>query len=58
VAIELGIKPLWSEMRQVRKEESELTVEGTREKLQKVKRHYKFTRFRRLEQIKMVFSDF
>jgi len=45
---ELGIKPLWAEMKLVSPEEAEIEVAG---------RHYKFERFRRIKGVKLEFEE-
>ena len=45
---ELGIKPLWAEMKRVSKEEAETEVSG---------RYYKFIKFKRIKGIKIEFEE-
>ena len=45
---ELGIKPLWAEMKRVSKEEAETSVSG---------RYYKFIKFKRIKGIKIEFEE-
>ncbi|MEM4449342.1 MAG: hypothetical protein QXQ33_00760 [Nitrososphaerota archaeon] len=45
---EMGVFPLWSEMKQCTKEEAEVEVNG---------RFYKFVRFRRIKGVKIEFED-
>ena len=46
--VDLGVRPLWAEMRQVRPEEAETEVNG---------RHYKFVKFRRIVGIEIKFEE-
>lgn len=55
--VELGIKPLWSEMEPATKETSEVQVQGRRERIQNKARYYKFIKFRRVESVKLEFSE-
>lgn len=54
-----GIKPLYSDMEQIEKGDPriELTVNNTREKLEKVTRYYRFVKFKRMERIEIVFTE-
>ena len=45
---ELGIKPLWAEMKRVSKEEAETEVSG---------RYYRFIKFKRIKGIKIEFEE-
>ena len=45
---ELGIKPLWAEMKLCPKEEAETCVSG---------RYYKFVKFKRIMDVKIVFKE-
>ncbi|MEM2068407.1 MAG: hypothetical protein QXE50_05775 [Nitrososphaerota archaeon] len=46
--VELGVKPLWSEMQVTKPEEADVSVNG---------RHYKFVKFRRVVGVKIEFQD-
>lgn len=54
---ELGIKPLYSEMVSCHHEAAEVEVEGTRERLSHKKRYYRFVKFKRLENVEIIFSE-
>ena len=46
--LNLGIRPLWAEMREVRGPKSEVRANGKRERIDRVERCYQFVRFLRL----------
>lgn len=45
---ETGVKPLWAEMEEVSPEQAETVVKG---------RFYRFKRFRRIKEVRVVFED-
>jgi hypothetical protein len=54
--VDLGIKPLYSEMISCHRENAEVEVQGTRERLKNRKRYYRFVKFKRLEAIEIKYS--
>ena len=46
--LNLGIRPLWAEMREVRGAKTEVKAAGKRERIDRVERCYQFVRFLRL----------
>lgn len=54
---ECGIRPLWSEMKTTEKEDAEIRVMNTRERIENKERCYKFVKFKRLESVTVVFRN-